>query len=127
MIVVGAGEERRELDLLQILLESRKTRLEFPRQLGIGLVLEQLVGRLEIAERPLEPVVSIDLVLQSGEALGQLLRAELLVPERGVRGQPFELTQLRALALDVKGTPWRTGCGRGASGAVPCSRSCRRF
>jgi hypothetical protein len=127
MIVVGAREERRELDLLQIPLESRKTRLELLRQLGIGLVLEQLVGRLEIAERPLEPFVSIDLVLQPREPLGQVLRSGLVVPESGVRGLPFELTQLRAFSLDVKGTPWRTGCGRGASGAVPCSRSCRRF
>ena len=74
----------------------------------------------------LEPLVAIDLIPQTGEALGQLLAAGGIVPERWVGRVALHVDELGTLAVDVKGTPWRPGCGRGASGSVRCDRSCAR-
>jgi hypothetical protein len=42
-----------------------------------------------------------------------------IVPELGVGSLPFELAELRALAVDVKGTPSRPRCARRAPGSDP--------
>jgi hypothetical protein len=127
VIVVGAGEERRELEASQLALEPFQTGLELPGELGIDFVLEELVGRLQVSQGTLEPLVAVDLILQPGEAPGQPLASGGVVPERWVRGFTLDVGELGALALDVKGTPWRPGCGRGASRSVRCDRSCARF
>jgi hypothetical protein len=127
VIVVGAREERRELDTLQLSFESFQTGVELPGELRIRFVLEELVGRLDIAQGSLESLVSIDLILETSEALGQLLAASRVVPERGVRRVTLRVDELRALASDVKGTPWRPGCDRGGSGPVRCDRSWDRL
>jgi hypothetical protein len=82
--VVGAGEQGGELDPLEILLEAVEAGGELPGELGVGLVLQELVGRLEVAEGTLEPVVAVDLVLQTSEPLGQVLSARRVIPDRGV-------------------------------------------
>jgi hypothetical protein len=123
VVVVGTGQERGELDLLELLREGVEAGLELLRQLRVRFVLEKLVGCLQIAQGTLEPFVPIDQVLQSGEALGQLLPARRVVPDGRIRRLSFELAQLRALALDVKGTPSRTGSGRAAFGDGRSDRS----
>jgi hypothetical protein len=121
--VVGPRQQRGQLDPLQLLLETIQARLELARQLGIGLVLEELVGRLEIAERALEPIVPVDLVLQSSESSGERLPAGRFVPDRRVRCLSLDLDEPGALAVDVKGTPSRTARAPGACGDVRCGRS----
>jgi len=127
VVVVGTGQERGQLDLLELAREAVEAGLELLRQLRVRFVLEKLVGCLQIAQGTLEPFVPIDLVFQPGEALGQLLPARWVVPEGRIRRLSFELAQLRPLALDVKGTPSRTGSGRGACGDGRSDRSCRGF
>jgi hypothetical protein len=126
VVVVRPGEEGDELELLELRLETLEPRCELGRELGVGFVFEELVGRLEILERALEPVVAVDPVPEPGEALGQLLASGGIVPERRVGCLPLELGELRAGALDVKGTPSRRRCARAAIGAVRTARSWHR-
>ena len=126
MVVVRAGEEGDELELLELRLETLESRRELGRELGVRFVFEELVGRVEILERALEPVVAVDPVPEPGEALGQLLAAGGVVPERRVGRLAFELGELRASALDVKGTPSQRRSVRAAIGAVRTARSCHR-
>jgi hypothetical protein len=81
VIVVGTGEQRRELKGLELSLQDLETGHELLGEVGIHLVLEQLVGRLQVPQRPLEPIVPVDLVLQTREPLGQLLSPGLIVPQ----------------------------------------------
>jgi hypothetical protein len=124
VVVVRAREEGDELELLELRIETLEPRGELGREFGVGFVFEELVGRLEILERALEPVVAVDPVPEPGEALGQLLAAGGIVPERRVGRLPFELGELRAGAVDVKGTPSRRRSVRAAIGDVRTARSC---
>jgi hypothetical protein len=124
--VVGAGEQGGELDPLEILLEAVEAGGELPGELGVGLVLQELVGRLEVAVRGLESVVAVDAVPQAGEPLGQLLAPSGVVPDRRVRRLALEVAELRASAVDVKGTPSPRRSCRGARGADRSARSSRR-
>jgi hypothetical protein len=122
--VVGAGQQRRELRALQVLLEPNETGDELGRELAIGLLLEELVGGLEVGQRAVEPVVAIEAVLQASETLRQLLAAGGIVPQRRVRGLPLQLREVGASGVDVKGTPSRRTRARAGLGAVRCARSC---
>jgi hypothetical protein len=75
MRVVGGREERRELHAFEILLEPVEPVLELRGQLRVGLVLQELIGRLQVAEGPLEPVVAVELIPQPREPLGERLAA----------------------------------------------------
>jgi hypothetical protein len=126
VIVVRPREERPQLHPLDVGVESGEPGRELGGQLRILLVLQQLVGRLEVAERGLQPVVAVDAVLETGEPLGQLLAAGGVVPDRGVGRLAFELRELRASAVDVKGTPWPTRSCRATRRDGRSARSWRR-
>jgi hypothetical protein len=108
VLVVRPGEQRRELDLVEVPPQAIEAGGELRRELGIRLLLEELVGRLEVLQRPLEPFVAVDPIAEPGEPLGQLLTASGVIPDRRIRGLPFQLGDLRSGALDVKGTPSRS-------------------
>jgi hypothetical protein len=91
------------------LLERGDGSRQLLRQVRVVGVLQQLVDRLGVVELALQVVVAIDLGLQSRELRGDLLRAGLIVPEVRVGRLLLELYDLRAFAVDVKGTPWRRG------------------
>jgi hypothetical protein len=107
--VVGTGEQRRELDLLELSLEPVDRLRELLRQFGVVRVLQQLVDRLGVTELALQRVEPLDLSVQPSELRGDLLRPCLVVPEPGIGRLLLELRGPRALAVDVKGTPWRRG------------------
>ena len=73
----------------------------------VGLRREELVHRARVVEATQERVVARDLRLEAGEAGRDLLGVGLIGPEVGARRLGLEGGQLRALALDVKGTPSR--------------------
>jgi hypothetical protein len=123
VVVVRTRQERRELDGLDVPLEVLEPGRELPRELRVGLALEELVGGLEVAQRALEPFVAVDLLLEAGEPLRQLLASCGVVPELGVRCLALEVGELRALAVDVKGTPSPTGSGNAWRGDGRCGRS----
>jgi hypothetical protein len=107
--VVGAREQRRELDLLEISLEGADRLPELLRQLGVVRVLQQLVDRLGVTELAFQRVEPVDLGVQPRELRGDLLGPSLVVPEVGIGRLLLEPRGLRAFAVDVKGTPWRRG------------------
>ena len=83
-------------------------RRELALELGVGpFFAEQLVERAGVIHLALQGVVKIDLGLQPRELRGDLPGASGIVPERRLGRLSLELVELGALAVDVKGTPWR--------------------
>jgi hypothetical protein len=124
--VVGTGQERRELDLLQIRLEAGDGGLELPRELGIVRIVQELVDRQSIIEFALQGIEAIELAFQTGERRGDALALRGVVPERGIGRLLLQIRRLGPLGVDVKGTPWpRRRVPRGPAG-VRCDRSSPR-
>jgi len=102
----------------------RSTLAGDPTFLGVRtLFVQQLVQRTSVVHLALQRLVPIDLCLQAGELGRDLCRPLRIVPEPGIGRLTFELTELRALAVDVKGTPSRQRHARRSSRGVPCDRS----
>jgi hypothetical protein len=109
---VLAGQERRELELLDVGLEALDAARQLLREVGVRLLRQHLVEGLDVADTALEGLVPVDVLLEAGELAGDLLPPGRVVPQGRIGGLPLEIVQLRALALDVKGTPWRPRCAR---------------
>jgi len=112
VVVVLASEERGQLELVDLRLEGRDGLLELPLELGIGLLSQQLVDGSGVRQTAFQGLEAIDVGPQPGQARGQLLATRGIVPQGRVGSLPLQLRRLRALGLDVKGTPWRRRCAR---------------
>jgi hypothetical protein len=123
VLVVLAGEERRELESFDVDGELVDGPSEIPGHLGVALRREQFVHSPRVAEAAYEIVVAIELGADAGQPRGQLLCSSWVVPERRVGRLPFELGDLRAFAVDVKGTPLRRRCASPGRRDGPSGRS----
>ena len=87
--VVLAAERERDLELVEAGLEPRELPLDVGLE-GGAFLLRRLRGKggqfLEVGGAPLEVAPGLDLPLDAGDALEQLLRALGFVPEVGVGG-----------------------------------------
>jgi hypothetical protein len=119
VVVVLASEERGQLELVDLRLEGRDGLLELPLELGIGLLSQQLVDGSGVRQTAFQGLEAIDVGPQAGQARGQLLATRRIVPQGRVGGLPLQLRRLRALGLDVKGTPWRRRCARTDARSAP--------
>jgi hypothetical protein len=119
VVVVLATEERGQLQLVDLGLEGLDGLLELSLELGIGLLSQELVDGSGVGQAAFQGLEALDVGPQAGQARGQLLATRRVVPQRRVGGLPLQLGRLRALGLDVKGTPWRRRC------AVTGARSAR--
>ena len=123
--VVRAGQERRELHLLQIDLERGHRLLELVLKIGVGRPGQELVDRCRVTESALQCVIAIDLGGQPRELGRDLLAVGRIVPERWVGCLLLQIDHLRAFAVDVKGTPLPPPHARRSLVAARCARSCR--
>ena len=98
-----AGQQRGELQLLQILLQRVHRRRQLALELGIGpLFVQQLVERARVIHLALQRVMEVDFGLQPRELRRDLPRPGGIVPERRLGCLSFEIVELGALAVDVK-------------------------
>src|SRR5207244_3185964 len=120
--------ERRQLDALELLLQCLECDRELLREIGVGLVFEQLVHRDRVVELAPQAPVASDPGSQAREPRRQPLGTLLVVPERGIGGVPHGHGALRGvLSLTACRTapssrPWlstseRLSCTR-------CGRAC---
>ncbi len=127
-VVVLAGQEHGQLQLLQVPLERADRGRQLALELGVGAFLgQELVGGARIVHPALQRVLSLDLGVQPRELRGDLAGAIGVVPERRLGRLLLQLRHLRALALDVKGTPWRPRRVRRCRRDVRCGRSSARI
>jgi hypothetical protein len=103
--IVGTGQQRFELDRLEVGLQRIQRGRELLRQLRIVVLGEELVDRDRVAEPALEGVETIEGRIQPREAGRDPLSGRGVVPQRWVGGLLLQLRRARTLALDVKGTP----------------------
>jgi hypothetical protein len=103
--VVLAAEQRDELELVEVGVETVEVSGELPLRLGVGRLLEELVENLGLLDALGELVVERDVGAYAGEVAVQVLGAPGVVPDPGLAQAAFERTGLRAAAVDVKGTP----------------------
>jgi hypothetical protein len=124
--VVRAGQERRELDLLQVALQNHDGAVELLGEIGVVRVGQELVDRDRIAELAVQIVEAVEHRLQARERRSDPLTLGRVVPQGRIRGLPFQLGGLHALAVDVKGTPWRRRRARRGPGVARYGRSSNR-
>jgi hypothetical protein len=97
---------------------------ELAFELGIGALLgEELIGRERVIELALQRLVATEPGLQPRELRVDLASPIGIAPELGIRGGSLELGDLRARALDVKGTPSPPRRARRDRPADRCGRS----
>jgi hypothetical protein len=108
--IVLAAQERGQLELVDLRLEGLYGLLELPLELGIGLLSQQLVDGSGVGQAAFQGFEAIDVGPQAGQARGQVLATRRVVPQGRIGNLPLQLGRLRALRLDVKGTPWRMRC-----------------
>jgi hypothetical protein len=92
--VVGAGQERRQLELLDVAPERVDGAGQLLRQIGVVVLGEQFVDRERVVEPALQAVVSVDVGLEPRQLRGDLLGARLVVPQVRVGRLLLERTQL---------------------------------
>jgi hypothetical protein len=113
-LVVRAGEQRLELDLLDARLEGRN------RAGQVGLDVLPLPRELQegarVVEQGVESSGGLDVLFEARAALLELLGPLRVPPDRGVAQVFLERREGRALAIDIKGT----------SATLRPSRSARR-
>jgi hypothetical protein len=103
--IVGTGQQRFELDRLEVGLQRIQRGRELLRQLRIVVLGEELVDRDRVAEAALKGVEAIEGRVQACEVGRDPLPGRGLVPQRWVGGLRLQLCRARTFALDVKGTP----------------------
>jgi hypothetical protein len=121
--VVLAPQERRELELPQIGIETLEMGDELLLRLGIGRLVEELVEDLGLLDALGQRVVELEVVADVREGAGQILRALRVVPDAGLGRLAFQLVRFRSATVDVKGTPSRSPAGRRTPSRVRNARS----
>ena len=116
----GLEPQRAERPLERL---DRGGELAFPIRI-VGAA-QQLIKRERVVQRPLEVVDAVELRVQAREFGRDPPALRGVVPERGIRRLLLEVGGLRALGLEVKGTPVRPAGRRRSPRGVPCTRSSR--
>jgi len=107
VVVVLAGEQARQLEPVQLTLKGVELLPQLGGQVGIALDREQLVGGADVVELLDQMIVARQDVVQTSELGAQPAGGVRVVPQPGLGEIGLELAGSRALAGDVKGTPWR--------------------
>jgi hypothetical protein len=103
--VVLTAEERDELELVEVGVETVEVSGELLLGLGIGRLIEELVEDLGLLDALGQLVVELDVRADPRQGAVQVLGPLLVVPDARLAQLPFELVSLRAAPVDVKGTP----------------------
>jgi hypothetical protein len=112
MVVVLVEEERLSLQGSQILLGPDQVGEGFDPGGFIPCLLGQAEQHLGVVDGGFQPSDSIDGLLQSGQALGDLAAPLGIVPEVGGSGGFFQPAKLDGLAVEVKETSAPRKAGR---------------
>jgi hypothetical protein len=122
--VVLATEQQRGPLATEVDLQGCGVALELGLEVGVGGLVEQLQGGLEIGDPGQQVTPRVDLGAQAVGLAEDLLRFALVVPEPGFLGQRLELRDPLLLGLEVKDAPRSTGSvqpGRGWRTRPPSS------
>ena len=123
-LVVLAGEQEGGPLTAEIDLQRRGVAIQLGLEVGIGRLVEELDGRLEIVDAGQDVAPDLDLGAQAVRLTQDLLGGALVVPEPGFLGQRLELGDAPLLDLEVKDAPRSTGSvqpGRGWRRRPPSS------
>jgi len=121
---VLTGEQERGPLAAEIGLERCRVALELRLEVGVGGLVEELEGGLEVGDPSQQVTPGFDLGAQAVGLAEDLLGAALVVPESRFLGQAFELGDPLLLGLEVKDAPRSTGSvqpGRGWRTRPPSS------
>ena len=122
-LVVVTGEQQRGSLPPEVDLQAGGVALELGLELGVGHLLEQLDGCLEIGGPAQQVVPGLDLGTEAVRLAQDLLGATLVVPEPGFLGQRLELRDPFRLVVEVKDAPRSTGSVRPGRGWRTCPPS----
>jgi hypothetical protein len=122
VLVVRTRQQRRQLELLDVVLQALQGLSKLLLGLGLPLV-QELVEDLGFLEAYGEALVPLDLCPQAREAPVQLLAPGGVVPDIGLRELGLDLGSLLALPIEVKGTPSRCPAVPRAFRWPRCNRS----
>jgi hypothetical protein len=113
---VLAGEQQRRSLASEVLLERRGVLVDLGLQARIGLLVQQVDGRLEVIGTRAQSLPDIDLGTEAVGLAEDLLRGALVVPEPGFERQRVELPDTLSFGVEVKGAPRSTGSSRPGRG-----------
>jgi hypothetical protein len=102
------GEQERGPLPVEVPFELRRDPVQLGCQLVVAGLLDQLEGREEVVDAPLEAAPQLDLGPQAVGLAQDLLGCPLIVPEAGFAGQRLELGDTPFLGLEVKDAPRST-------------------
>jgi hypothetical protein len=111
-----AGEQQGGAFPAEVLLERRGIALQLGLEIGVGGLVEQLEGGLEVVGAGQQVAPRIDLGAQAVGLAKDLLGGALVVPEPGLLGQRLELGDPFCLVVEVKDAPRSPGSVRPGRG-----------